>query len=173
MERREKLEIDIELKDLVFEFLRKWRLIVCCALIGGLVLGAISFTNSYKHVNTPSAPIVEETTPSAQEVIDSLTIDELPDVVAAVELKAQIDDKTAYLKDSFLMKIDPFHENRISLEYLIVTDDIATAVSSYENLIANTNFEEGVYANELVSVNANNDSNVVVVEVIHVDAEQC
>ena len=132
MEKKQNLEIDIELKDLIMEFFRCWKLIVCCALVGGILLGVVSYVNSYKAVNTPAPPVVESAPePTGQEIIDALTIDELPDVVAAVELKAQIDDKTAYLKDSILMKIDPFQVNRVSLEYLISAENVLSVADRY------------------------------------------
>ena len=93
MEKREKLEIDIELKDLFFEFLRKWRLIVCCALIGGIVLGAVAFAADVKRANTPVVPNVEVEV--EEDVTAELNIDELEEVISAVQLKAQIDAKSA------------------------------------------------------------------------------
>jgi len=174
MEKREKLEIDIDVKDLIWEFLRGWRVIVCCALIGSILMGAMSFAASYKKVNTPVVPNeVVTVNPTAQEVIDALTIDELPDVVAAVELKAQIDDKTEYLNSSTLMKVDPFLENRISLEYFVRGEDLATAKSSFANLVTNGMFGEELYTNELISFASDAESGMVVVEIIHVDAESC
>ena len=94
-------------------------------------------------------------------------------VVAAVELKAQIDDKTAYLKDSILMKIDPFQVNRVSLEYLISAENILSVMDSFENLLANTTFSENAYENELVSVVYEDGADVIHVEIIHVDEKQC
>ncbi len=174
MEKKQKLEIDIELKDLIMEFFRCWKLIVCCALVGGILLGAVSYVNSYKAVNTPAPPVVESApAPTGQEIIDALTIDELPDVVAAVELKAQIDDKTAYLKDSILMKIDPFQVNRVSLEYLISAENVLSVMDSFENLLANTTFSDNAYENELVSVVYEDGADVIHVEIIHVDEKQC
>lgn len=173
MEKREKLEIDIDIKDLFWEFLRGWRVIVCCALIGGILLGSMSFVSSYKKVNTPVVPNETVTVPpTAQEIIDNLTIDELPDVVAAVELKAQIDDKTEYIKESVLMQIDPFMVERIALEYYISGEDVTTIKSSLKNLVANGVFNEEMYTNELISV-VSEDGNTVVVEVMHLDAELC
>lgn len=174
MEKKQKLEIDIELKDLILEFFRCWKLIVCCALAGGILLGAVSYVNSYKAANTPAPPVVESTpAPTGQEIIDALTIDELPDVVAAVELKAQIDDKTAYLRDSILMKIDPFQVNKVTLEYLIDAKNVLSAMNSFENLLANTTFSENVYENELVSVTYAEGADVIQVEIVHVDSAQC
>lgn len=175
METREKLEIDIECKDLLWEFVRGWRVIAALALVGGISMGAMSYISSYQQIKAAAVPkeTVTETVLTAQEVIDSLSMDELPDVVAAVELKQQIDEKTAYLQNSVLMQIDPFKEQRISFEYYLTGADTEGAKSSYENLFANGSFAKDSNANELISVLTSKDSDLITIVVIHKDEESC
>ena len=176
MEKREKLEIDIELKDLFFEFLRKWRLIVCCALIGGIVLGAVAFAADVKRANTPVVPNVEVEV--EEDVTAELNIDELEEVISAVQLKAQIDAKSQYISKSILMQINPFSTDKVILEYKISGADAQTALNSYQIWIENGGFlnedvadEEKIYIGELVTADASGET--FMVQVLHQDAEAC
>ena len=176
MEKREKLEIDIELKDLFFEFLRKWRLIVCCALIGGIVLGAVAFAADVKRANTPVVPNVEVEV--EEDVTAELNIDELEEVISAVQLKAQIDAKSQYISQSILMQINPFSTDKVILEYKISGADAQTALNSYQIWIENGGFlnedvadEEKIYIGELVTADASGET--FMVQVLHQDAEAC
>ena len=42
-----KKEIDLELKDILLEFLRRWKIIVLFSIIFGLVFGAMRYRKDY------------------------------------------------------------------------------------------------------------------------------
>lgn len=177
MEKKQKLEIDIELKDLFWEVIRNWRVVVCCMLIGGILLGAFSYVQSYNAAN--AEPIVIVPAKTAEEVMDELNIDELEEVIAAVQLKAQIDAKSQYISESVLMQINPFAKNSVSLEYIVDGVDALRALESYENWITQGNFlaetevEDAMYLSELVSVRCNAEAGVLLISVTQVEQESC
>ena len=51
--RETKREIDIELKDVCFEFLRRWRLLLLSVLVFAIAFGAIQYRKDYIKANTP------------------------------------------------------------------------------------------------------------------------
>lgn len=178
MEKKQKLEIDIELKDLFWEVIRNWRIIICCMLVGGILLGAVSYVQSYKAANaTVATPTVTAKTP--EEVMAELNIDELERVISAVQLKAQIDAKSQYISESVLMQINPFEKNSVSLEYIFDGAEALRAMESYANWIENGEFladsdaEDAMYKSELVSVSTNMEAGVLFVTITHVDEASC
>ena len=56
-----KKEIDLELKDILLEFLRRWKIIVLFSIIFGLVFGAMRYRKDYAAAHIP-APEVKNTT---------------------------------------------------------------------------------------------------------------
>ncbi len=177
MLKKQKLEIDIELKDLFWEVLRKWRIVVCSMLIGGILLGALSYVDSYRAAN--AQPTVLLPAKTAEEVMEELNIDELEKVLSAVQLKAQIDAKSQYISESLLMQINPFAKNSISLEYIVDGADALRAIESYTNWIEqggfleNANQEDAVYVNELVTATSDEAAGMISVQITHVDAVSC
>ena len=55
-----KKEIDLELKDILLEFLRRWKIIVLFSIIFGLIFGAMRYRKDYAAAHTP-APEVKNT----------------------------------------------------------------------------------------------------------------
>ena len=175
MEKKQKLEIDIELKDLFWEFIRKWRVIVCCMLVGGILLGAVAYITDYKNASIVIIPSIQ-VEKTAEEVIAELNIDELEEVIAAVQLKAQIDGKSQYISESILMSINAFEENRVVLEYDISGDDAEAALSYYQSWIENAGYlgeEKDVYVSELVTAVSNREIKTLTVQVLHESEKAC
>lgn len=173
----EKLEIDIDIKDLFWEFLRKWRLIVICMLVGGLLLGISAYISDYKAAKTPATPIIQQST---REILESISEDEWATVIAADELNTQIVEKSQYLANSILMEINPFSENRVILEYTVSGDMASAAMLSYESWSfmdagkAEQNSEEKPeYMNELITVECNEEAGLMMVQILQKDAESC
>ncbi|MBR2403918.1 MAG: hypothetical protein IKB01_14370 [Lachnospiraceae bacterium] len=174
MEKREKLEIDIELKDLLWEFLRKWRIVVCCMLVAGVILGVMAYISDYKAAKAASVPKEPVVLLTAEMAVERLNIDELELVIAANQLKAQVDAKSKYISESTLMKINPFAEDRVSLEYLVLGENKTTAIHRYVAYIENgVLLEEDMYVNELISVSMDEENLIINVQILHTDAESC
>jgi len=176
MEKREKLEIDIDIKDLFWEFLRKWRIIVCCMLAGGIIMGAVAYVSDYKAANTPVAPVVNIST---IEILEGLSEDEWAAIIAADALNTQIIKKSEYLAESVLMNIDSFSENRVVLEYAL-SGDVSAAMDSYKSWIWSGGFSDGMdygiapeYLNELVTITGSELNGVITVQILQADAESC
>lgn len=175
MEKKQKLEIDIELKDLFWEFLRKWRIIVCSMLVGGILLGALAYIADYKNASVAIIPSVEMEK-TVEDVIAELNIDELEEVIAAVQLKAQIDGKSQYISESILMAMNAFAEDRVVLEYSVSGDSAATALSYYQSWIKNAGYlgeEKNVYISELVTAVGDSEINTLTVQILHENATAC
>ena len=103
-----KKEIDLELKDILLEFLRRWKIIVLFSIIFGLIFGAMRYRKDYAAAHTP-APEVKNTT--LEDAYADLDKDQYERVILAVSLKAAIDSKSLYMNESVLMNITAHAED--------------------------------------------------------------
>lgn len=126
-----KFDIDIEIKDLLWEFVRRWRLIVVMALICGIALTAYQYRTDMQKTDVVTVK------KSQEELEKSMGAQDLDEVSGAVALKNQLDQKSAYMDTSELMQINPYAENVVLLQYYVsaenetVAEDIADAYISY------------------------------------------
>ena len=170
MQDKKKLEIDIELKDLFWEILKNWRIMLCCMLAGGIMMGALSYLQSYQAAHAKQTVLPPAKT--AEEVMEELNIDEYERVIAAVQLKAQIDAKSQYIKESTLMQINPFAKDTVLLEYLVEGEDILRALESYQNFIEQGDFLEE-NERDLVEITCEKDAHMLVIRMTEKDAAAC
>ena len=157
-----KFDIDIEIKDLLWEFLRRWRLIVVLALVCGIGLMAYQYRID---MNKTDVKTVKK---SQEELEKAMGEQDLDEVSGAVALKNQLDQKSAYMDASILMKINPYAENVVLLQYYISADteilasDATDAYAAYvedaylaQEVQALGTYEmESVYLTELISMAA-------------------
>lgn len=146
-----KFEIDIEIKDMLWEFLRRWRMIIVLALICGIALTAYQYRID---MNKTDVVVVKKT---QEELERAMAAQDLNEVTAAVALKRQMDEKSAYMEESVLMQINPYEENAVILQYYIsadTTDVVKAANASYIAFVKNE-------MSELVSV-VTNDSTIYI-----------
>ena len=108
-----KFDIDIEIKDLLWEFLRRWRFIIVLAIICGVVLAAYQYRLDMQKTDVV---VVKKTQAELEKAMGEQDLDE---VTAAVALKRQLDEKSAYMENSELMKINPYEANTIFLQYYV------------------------------------------------------
>ena len=106
-----KKEIDLELKDILLEFLRRWKIIVLFSIIFGLIFGAMRYRKDYAAAHTP-APEVKNTT--LEDAYADLDKDQYERVILAVSLKAAIDSKSLYMNESVLMNINAHAEDAVN-----------------------------------------------------------
>lgn len=161
-----KFDIDIEIKDLLWEFLRRWRMIVVLALVCGIGLTAYQYRAD---MNKTDVVTVKKT---QEELESSMGTQDLDEVTAAVALRRQADEKSAYMEHSQLMKINPYEENAVFLQYYVSaeTDNIALDVndayiayadqgSLAKDVADSGTYEmEQVYLAELISIVREKDS---------------
>ncbi|MBQ8279979.1 MAG: hypothetical protein IJZ23_09090 [Roseburia sp.] len=124
-----KFDIDIEIKDLLWEFLRRWRMIVVLALVCGIGLTAYQYRID---MNKTDVVTVKKT---QEELEKAMATQDLDEVTAAVALKRQLDEKSAYMEESVLMGINPYEENAVIMQYYVKADE-QTAASSAEAYIS-------------------------------------
>lgn len=154
-----KFDIDIEIKDMLWEFMRRWRLIAVLAIVCGVGLGAYQYRAD---MNKTEVTAVKKT---QEELEKSMATQDLDEVTGAVALKRQLDQKSAYMEASVLMHINPYEENAVTLQYHVSADEENTASDANDAYIAYVNNEalsqaiaetgnyewEPVYLAELIS----------------------
>ena len=176
-----KKEIDLELKDILLEFLRRWKIIVLFSIIFGLVFGAMRYRKDYAAAHTP-APEVKNTT--LEDAYADLDKDQYERVILAVSLKAAIDSKSLYMNESVLMNINAHAEDAVILQYSVEGAEAENIVNSYVNYINSGSIvsdinKEGVhvtegYLSELIEVLPNQTEDAMknfTVKVMNSDAE--
>lgn len=178
---RKENEIDIELLDILLEFLRRWKMIVLFAVVFGAVFGSMRYRKDYVAAHTPE-PEVKNTT--LEEAYADLDKDEYERVITAVSLKAAIDSKSLYMKESVLMNINAHAEDAVILQYSVEGADAENIVNSYVNYINSGSIvsdlsTEGIeladtYLSELIQVLPNQTEDAMsnfTVKVIYSDEE--
>ena len=167
--KQNKFDIDIEIKDLLWEFVRKWRIIVVLAIICGLGLMA------YQYRSDLASATVTTVKKSQEELESSMAAQDVDEVIGAVSLKRQLDQKSAYMDTSELMQINPYAENAVLLQYYVAVNEgvkAEEAVALYEDFAEHQyiaealektgSYElEAVYIDELISI-VNEESNLYI-----------
>lgn len=152
-----KSEIDIEIKDLLWELVRRWRIIVVMALICAVGLTAYQYRSD---MNKTDVVVVKKT---QEELEKAMSVQDVSEVTGAVALLNQLEQKSTYMDASILMQINPYAENAVLLQYVVeadaaVEDMIADAYIAYvedgylaQSVVADETTEV-VYVDELISV---------------------
>ena len=172
---KNQLEIDINIKDLLWECLRGYRVwtgMIVLFMIGSLLLQIV---NSMKTTNVaPVVPsIIKQVTP--EEAKESLGYDEYQEVIGVYIVQTDIDNKSIYLEESILMNTNPFAMDRVILRYEISAGgEEAEVADAYEAYILGGDMGVALsaeeidlkpeYVNELIAVEklANNEFSVTV-----------
>lgn len=152
-----KSEIDIEIKDLIWELVRRWRIIVVMALICAIGLTAYQYRSD---MNKTDVVVVKKT---QEELENAMSVQDVSEVRGAVALLHQLEQKSLYMDESVLMQINPYAEDAVLLQYVVeadatVEDVIADAYVSYvedgylAQALLSAEDAETVYIDELISV---------------------
>ena len=155
-----KFEIDIEIKDLLWEFARRWRLILIMTVLCGIALGA------YQYQSDMNKTVVVAVKKTQEELEKSMGKQDLGEVASAVALYRQLEQKANYLEESVLMRINPFEENAVILQYYVDSevDNIATSANDAyvayvdsgliaQNIVKTDGYVlESMYLGELIAV---------------------
>lgn len=142
-----KFDIDIEIKDIIWELVRKWRIIIVLAIICGVGLTAYQYRID---MNKTDVVTVKKT---QEELETSMSIQDLDEVTAAVALRRQADERSAYMEESVLMRINPYEENVVFQQYYVnavselVSVDASDAYIAYveQGLLAKAIADKGAY----------------------------
>ncbi len=146
------------LADMIEEILRKiWLIIVLAVVFAVLCAG-------YKYMSDRSKAAVSSNTNSYAETVGSLSEEQLGDINSVLRLYREVDEVNKYMSESIRMQIDPYSEDRVTMQFDLQTDDenlpdVMQAVDSYvsEGAIAADLQEsypdvESRYLAELISV---------------------
>ena len=155
-QKMKKSEIDIEIKDLLWELVRKWRIIVVMAIICAVGLAAYQYRIDR---NKTDVVVVKKT---QEELEKAMSVQDISEVTGAVNLLNQLGEKSAYMDASVLMQINPYEEKVVLLQYVIeaeqVEEVLAKAYRAYiedgymAQLLAGFRGVEALYVQELISV---------------------
>jgi len=145
-----KFDIDIEIKDLIWEFIRRWRVIVVLAVVCGIGLAA------YQYNIDVNKTVVATVKKNQEELEASMGKQDLDEVTAAVALKRQADERSAYMENSELMKINPYEENVVFIQYYVNAESMERAEDIHEAYVTYVN--QGSLGSELVSIVKESDT---------------
>lgn len=194
---------EINLIDLVFVVLLKWRMIIVAMLVGAVLLTGFSYWQSAKSIRVQqdlSAVIDEEKEGSQEEILlkfeEKLTEVQKNNVQVALNYEEYNEYYNEYYDNSFLMQIDANSVPTMELIFSVETQnekDKSVLVSVYAQIIENgivqwlaengMDVKEAAKVAELVTVNSGAENQaealllgtkgVITVLVIHIDEERC
>lgn len=113
-------ETDLEITDFLWELLRRWRLLLTCILIGAVLLSGLQLVKDMKAAKATPEQVQAEAERTIEEMENALGAQDMDEVLGAAAMKKQLDEKSLYVKESPLMQINPYEENVIYLQYLVV-----------------------------------------------------
>jgi hypothetical protein len=148
-------EIDLEIKDFLWEILRNWRVVGICAIVGAVLLCGYQYVSDLKAAKaTPEENVIQQQE-SLEEMEAALGSQDMDEVLGAVALKKQLDEKCAYVKESELMQINPYEESVVYLHYYVgaAGENAASIAAVYQNYIGN-----GGIDSELVDIVKDSDT---------------
>lgn len=151
-------EREISIVDLLIEILLRWRVLVAWMLIGGLLMGGLSYVRSYRTAQEQKAQIAEmekklsEKKEQLQEeeqgnndglaereyLREQLTEVQENNINTVLNYDSFIEEREAYCNSSVLMQIDPLNISQGELTFLIASSDIDKSNSIarvYEDMI--------------------------------------
>ncbi len=193
MEQRRTMEQDdmeIDLINLLFYLLRRWRVFILAALCGALVLGGYKVVSGMRVRLDNTA--YEETKKQYEFDKGAYEIKKSGYERDMETLKKSIDAQNKYQENSLLMKIDPFEQWNAKVDILVKVPDANTGLEiknfdetdSYVKLYAQgiknrvdmdkLSSELGIeknYLDELISIDADYNSNVISLSVAGDTAE--
>ena len=154
-------EREISLLDLLVEILLRWRVLLICMLIGGSLMGGLSFVRSYRTAEAQKAQIAEmekklqekkEQLESDQHEEDTkgnlatkeylqeqLTEVQKNNINTVLDYESFIEELEAYCDSSILMQLDPLNISQARLTFLVTAHDEERSHSIeriYEDMIS-------------------------------------
>ena len=122
---------EINLTELFFRVLEKWRKVLGMALLFALLLGGLKAALGFRTLNDPErlAENQEEAIAKQKQYDDAMAYGE----IQITNLEKEIEKQSAYLDNSFLMQIDPYNEYQEMVSYFVDTDYQIMPGMTYQN----------------------------------------
>ncbi len=141
-------ETDLEMADFLWEILRRWRLICILAAAGAVILSGYQLAKDVKAAKATPQQAIEQQEATLEEMESALGAQDMDEVLGAAAMKKQLDEKSAYVKDSELMQINPYEEHVTYLQYYVTGEEAGT---DYAALFLQR-IKSNIYATELIDV---------------------
>jgi len=131
MEQRRSYEQEIDLKDLMFAVLRKWRLIIVIAVIFAVLLGGMKCVKGLGQLQ--DAEYVKKNQETYDASVDQYNATKERLEKEIVNLQESIESQQEYKDESILMNINPYDEYVESATFYISTDYTIMPGMVYQN----------------------------------------
>ncbi len=165
MEKKEKEYTNLDqerivtVSDLLKEVVRRWKLVVICAVVFLVLCAGYKYAKDLKAAKAANADSGKTTTADT-----NLTDEEMTEVNNVISVQDNMQEQQKYLDNSVLMQINAYDESKVTLEYRIVSADKQLnkdLLSAYENYVNNGGLVQDMaaqgadldlqYLNELIS----------------------
>lgn len=183
-------EQEIDLKDLMFAILHKWRGIIVTAVIVGILAGGYKLgTGLSSKEDGAAAEKAREAYNQSMELYESMSQLYKSNLDT---IQAQIQSQGDYIANSVLMKISPYHKNVAGADVfvtvdpqealgdrqILVSDPADTILRAYESLINSAELREmegldidGIYLKELVTTEVDYEGNSLSIQTTYTDEQ--
>lgn len=182
-------EQEINLKDLLFYILHKWRLVILCAFVLVFLVGGYKLGKAMLH-QRDKAYITEQQEKYEQNMLEYQQTKEGYESTIN-NLTANIEYEEKYEKNSVLFKMDPYNKWVATVDFfikmsedndgrIITVDPADSIVKAYASSIKKGDYLNDLskkigikesYLKELISVGADNDGNMTTVSIAFEDKE--
>ncbi len=170
-EGKEKMkEREIDLLDMIADILSRWRGLLMALVLGAILMGAFSYTRSYRDIQNMQSQKVNDAAMSEMAIDERLAqlgenMDEslLAVVLLTVDDERELALRNEYVQNSIYMQLDPLHVEQEELVYNIqgrnengvsglgkIYKDIISGVGLYDWVEQQTGIETA-YVRELIS----------------------
>lgn len=177
-------EVEINIKNILVECIRKWKVVLVCAVVLGLLFTWVMYDNQqtkYKRIYENAWTEQDENTWTEQDkmVIDSYEI-----------LQQKMNQLSGYMENSLILKLDFSNVNQAILNYQVDANeikkyDVANALANYVNqgalagaLSKKEEYGEAKYVQEILQAEiagttAGIESGVVTITILAETEEEC
>lgn len=185
-------EQEIDIKNLIFEVLRKWRLVVLSVFLFSVMLGGYKCVKELMHQNDEEyVAELKEQYKTDKKKYDQTKKSYERDIKS---FNASLINQEEYKEKSILLKADPYNKGTASVDVFVKMSEVPqstgitvtsvdfadSVVKAYASAIQQGGFLEGmsrnmgvdlIYLKELVTVTTDYDSNMFSVSVTYTDRE--
>ncbi|MCM1305379.1 MAG: hypothetical protein NC306_14930 [Butyrivibrio sp.] len=140
-------EREISLIDLIVEILLRWRMIIAWMLVGGILMGCLSYVRSCQAAQDQEEQVgvfkeqLGNDEPAGLEYLRSALTDlQVNNVETAIGYESLLESGEAYLRESVKMQINPMNMPRALLTFQVVAEDGEASqriISLYEDMVSN------------------------------------
>lgn len=120
-------EREINLIHLLVKVLLKWRSILIWMLIGGILMGGLSYVRSYQRQKTQSAQLEQQEQNEDEYFHEQLTEMQISNVNTVLGYESFMETRESYLQESIRMQINALNEPRAELTFQVFAEDPETA----------------------------------------------